>query len=122
MLRLLCLTSALLAMSVMAASADPDDVMAGFYGNTAVATGGPAVSYSIYKPDHTFVVKVPDFGVTFSGQWQITGTKLCRTYDTPPPNYTNPSCTPIAAHKVGDVWTVQLPDGERTVTLVAGEM
>lgn len=93
-----------------------EDVMAGFYGNTAIATGGMAEAHWIYAADHTFVMKVPLFGVEFKGTWNVSQTTLCRTFDTPPPNVTNPLCSPIAAHKVGDTWQIE----GRTITLVKG--
>ena len=94
-----------------------DDVMAGFYGNTAVATGGMADTHTAYSPDHTFVMKVPSFGVEFKGTWVVDASStLCRTFESPPPGVTNPLCSPIAAHKVGDTWSIE----GRTVTLVKG--
>jgi len=97
-----------------------DDVMAGFYGNTTVATGGKAETHSLYNPDHSFVMKVPMYGMEFKGTWTVNGSQLCRTFDSPPPGVTNPLCTPIEAHKVGDTWTVGTGSGQRTVTLVQG--
>ena len=56
-----------------------DHVMAGFYGNTAVATGGMADTHTAYSPDHTFVMKVPSFGVEFKGTWVVDASStLCR--------------------------------------------
>jgi hypothetical protein len=113
----------LLTLSVclaLPASAADDDVMAGYYGNTAVATGGMADTHSVYSPDHTFVMKVPAFGLEFKGTWAVTGTTLCRTFESPPPGVTNPLCTPVEAHKVGDTWTVTSGNDTRTITLVEG--
>ena len=97
-----------------------DDVMSGFYGNTAVATGGQAETHSLYNPDHSFVMKVPMYGMEFKGTWAVNGSELCRTFDAPPPGVTNPLCTPIEAHKVGDSWTITQGEKSRTVTLVKG--
>jgi len=97
-----------------------DDVMAGFYGNTAVGTGGRVDTHTAYFPDHTFDTKVPALGLEFKGTWKLTGATLCRLYETPPPDVPNPFCTPIEAHKVGDTWTVTLNGQSRTITLVKG--
>ncbi len=94
--------------------------MAGYYGNTTIATGGMAETHTIYSADHTFVMKVPTFGLEFKGTWSIAGGLLCRTFESPPPGVTNPLCTPIEAHKVGDTWTVTTGSETRTVTLVKG--
>ncbi|HUO93372.1 MAG TPA: hypothetical protein VMU22_10645 [Rhizomicrobium sp.] len=115
MIRVLVLGGAICAGIAGFAYAE-DDVMAGFYGNTAVATGGMAETHTSYSADHSFVMKVPSYGVQFKGTWTLNGTQLCRTFDSPPPGVSNPLCTPIEAHKVGDTWKA----GERTVTLVKG--
>jgi hypothetical protein len=113
----LVLISAAFASGLMASVAlADDDVMAGFYGNTSIATGGMADTHTNYSADHTFVMKVPSFGVSFKGTWAVNAGTLCRTFDSPPPGVTNPLCTQIEAHKVGDTWTT---DG-RTITLVKG--
>lgn len=101
-----------------------DDVMAGFYGNTAVVTGGIVESHTHYRADHTFDVSATAMGQSynFKGTWKIDDTgQLCRTYADPaPPNTPNPLCTPASAHKVGDTWTVTANGSTRTVTLKAG--
>ena len=97
-----------------------DDVMAGFYGNTAVATGGMAELHFHYNPDHSFLMDVPAFHMQFKGTWKIVGTDLCRTYEKPPPGAENPSCSPVHPRKVGDTWTVTTGSETRTVTLVKG--
>ncbi|MGN6149870.1 MAG: hypothetical protein ACTHPD_15130 [Rhizomicrobium sp.] len=93
-----------------------DDVMAGFYGNTVISKGGMAEAHSYYNADHTFTMKAPSFNMEWKGTWKTEGGQLCRTYDKPPPGVSNPFCTPVEAHKVGDTWTVS----GRTVTLVQG--
>lgn len=97
-----------------------DDVMANSFGNTAIATGGIADTHTVYSPDNTFVMSVPAFGMQFKGTWKVDGSTLCRTYDSPPPGVTNPLCTPVEAHKIGDTWTATANGQTRTVTLVKG--
>jgi len=115
MIRKLALSAALASAFAFPAFAD-DDVMAGFYGNTSIATGGMADTHTNYNADHTFVMHVPSFGVDFKGTWAVNAATLCRTFETPPPGVTNPLCTPIEAHKVGDTWSA----AGRTITLVKG--
>lgn len=106
---------------ITGAAGAADDVMANFYGNTVVGTGGLAETHTYFKPDHTFEMKAPAFGVAFAGTWSLEGDKLCRTFETLPPGVTNPLCSPIAAHKIGDVWTVDMNDQTITLTLVEGQ-
>ena len=118
----------LIAASVLALCAAPalaaDDVMAGFYGNTTVSTGGMLEVHTHYKADHTF-----DFSATMAvmsrsgkGTWKIDASgQLCRDIQDPPAGVTNPSCSVIAPHKVGDTWTMTQKDGStRTITLKPG--
>jgi hypothetical protein len=98
----------------------PDDPMSGYYGNTAISTGGMAEVHILYNQDHTFVMNVPAYALRFKGTWTLTGSTLCFNYDVPPPGVTNPDCGPVVAHKVGDSWTEKADDGERKLTLVAG--
>jgi len=118
----------LLGLSIAVLAAAPafaaDDVMTGFYGNTSVSTGGMLEVHTHYKPDHTF-----DFSASMAlmsrsgkGTWKIDASgQLCRDIEDPPPGVTNPSCSPIAPHKVGDTWTMTQKDGStRTITLKAG--
>jgi hypothetical protein len=106
------------------ASASPvatgPDLMAGYYGNTVISTGGMAEVHIQYNADHTFVMNVPAFALRFKGTWALNGSNLCFTYDVTPPGVTNPDCGPIVAHKVSDTWTEQADDGPRKLTLVAG--
>jgi hypothetical protein len=118
----------LIAVSALALCAGPafaaDDVMTGYYGNTVVATGGIAESHTHYKADHTFDLTATAMGqnYSFKGTWAIDAKgELCRTYADPaPPNTPNPLCTPFAAHKVGDTWTMTMNGNTRTLTLKAG--
>jgi hypothetical protein len=119
MLRTLLLSAALGAACTISAYA-ADDVMSGFYGNTAVATGGMAETHTTYTHDHTFSMRVPAFGVEFKGTWAVNGDQICRTFDSPPPGVSNPLCVPVAAHKVGDTWTMGAGGDTRTITLVKG--
>ena len=96
------------------------DPMAGYYGNTAISTGGMAEVHIQYNADHTFVMNVPAFALRFKGTWALNGSNLCFTYDVTPPGVTNPDCGPIVPHKVGDTWTENADDGQRKLTLVAG--
>lgn len=120
MVRSVLLAAAFSIGFVAFASAGDDDLMAGYYGNTAISTGGRAELHTIYSPDHTFVMKVPAYGLEFKGTWDLNGTTLCRTYESPPPGVTNPLCTPVEAHKVGDTWSITADGDTRTVTLVQG--
>jgi hypothetical protein len=118
-MRSVLLSLSLLTLAAPAALAG-DDVMAGYYGNTAIAKGGVADTHTVYSADHTFDMRVPAFGMDFKGTWQVDGGTLCRTYEKTPPGVANPFCTPIEAHKVGDTWSVTLDGKTRTVTLVQG--
>jgi hypothetical protein len=111
---------AVVLVTCFGSAASADDVMAGYYGNTAIASGGKVETHSVYNADHTFVLTAPAVGETFKGTWQVTGTTLCRTYETAPPGVSNPLCTPVEAHKIGDSWTVTADGRTRTVTLVKG--
>jgi hypothetical protein len=118
----------LLAAAALAFVAAPafaaDDIMAGFYGNTAISTGGMLEIHTHYKPDHTFDFAATGMGqnITGKGTWSLDDKgQICRNIENPPMGVTNPSCSPIAAHKVGDTWTMTSSTGTtRTVTLKAG--
>jgi len=105
-------------------AAAADDVMANFFGNTAVSTGGIAEVHTHYRPDHSFdmVASRLGFSRTFKGTWAIDGKgNLCRTFvGDVPPDTPNPLCLPAAPHKVGDTWTIDMNGSQRTVTLKAG--
>jgi hypothetical protein len=118
----------LLAASIAALCATPafagDEIMANTFGNTVVSTGGMSEVRSHYRADHSFDMAASMMGMskTFKGSWALDGKgNLCRTFDgEAPPNTTNPLCTPIAAHKMGDTWTVETNGQTRTVTLKPG--
>jgi hypothetical protein len=118
----------LIAASVFAlcgggAFAGDDATMSGFYGNTAVSTGGMFEAHTHYKADHSFDLTATGMGQTFNGKgtWALDGKgNICRTFETAPPGMPNPNCGPIAPHKVGDTWTVTTGGNTRTLTLKAG--
>jgi hypothetical protein len=59
--------------------------------------------------------------MTLTGTWSIDSTgQLCRNYSNAPSMMHNPSCSPIAAHKVGDSWQVTMGGRTSDATLVAG--
>jgi hypothetical protein len=101
-----------------------DDVMASFYGNTVVSTGGIAEVHTHYRPDHSFdmVASRMGFSRTFKGSWAIDAkNNLCRTFvGDAPPDTPNPLCLPFTPHKVGESWTVDVNGSSRTATLKAG--
>ena len=117
------LIAASAAMLLAAPAFAADDIMAGYYGNTVVSTGGPVESHTHYKADHTFDMTATAMGQSFSGKgtWALDATgQVCRTFETPPPGTPNPLCLPGEAHKVGDNWTVSVGGQTRNVTMKAG--
>lgn len=116
----------LIAASSTALCAAPalatDDVMASFYSNTIVSTGGSVEIHTHYRADHTFdfVGSMMLISRTFRGTWALDGKgNLCRTYvGDPPPETPNPQCLPITPRKIGDTWKSK--DNTRTLTLRAG--
>ncbi len=111
--------AALLLASTSVAFAG-EDMMAGLFGNTVISKSAMSEAHMHYKPDHTFDGTGSMMGQSaqLKGTWSLDDKgQLCRIYDPPlPMGPANPVCTPLAAHKVGDTWTV----GDRTVTLVQG--
>ena len=99
-----------------------DDVMAHFYGNTVVSSGGMIESHTHYRADHTFDLTASAMGQTFNakGTWKIDDKgQLCRMYETAPPRMPNPLCIPAEPHKPGDIWrtipgTTSSPNGTCT--------
>jgi hypothetical protein len=97
-------------------------VIASRFGNTTIATtaSGQTVK-SYYNADHTFTTK--SGAQAFDGTWKVDGDTVCLTYSSAtalPHGMTNPTCVPIAAHAVGDTWTVGEGLQKRTITLVQG--
>ena len=97
-----------------------DDVMAPYYGNTVIATGGIADTHSNYNADHTFLMNVPAMHLSFKGTWKLDGGNMCRTFETAPPGTPNPLCVPMTPHKVGDSWTMDVNGKARALSLVPG--
>ena len=92
-----------------------DDVMASRYGNTTVTTDASgATSKLYYAADGTFTGKQGD--TSFNGTWKIDGGTICLSFAQPVPGAPNPTCLPVAAHKVGETWKT----GDRAVSLVQG--
>jgi hypothetical protein len=121
-MRRLLLTATVSALCAAPAFA-ADDMMAGYYGNTVIATGGVLESHTHYRPDHTFDVTATAMGQTFNakGTWEINDKgQLCRTYETPPPGMPNPLCIPAETHKVGDSWTAAVNGQTRNMAMKAG--
>lgn len=118
----------LIASSIIALCATPvfagDEIMASTFGNTIVSTGGMSEVHTHYRADHSFDMVGSMMGIsqTFKGTWALDGKgNLCRTFEGgTPPNTANPLCTPVAAHKIGDTWTVEANGQTRTVTLKSG--
>jgi hypothetical protein len=115
-----------LCIVVLAAgpAAAADDVMANFFGNTVVSTGGIAEVHTHYRPDRSFdmVASRLGFSRTFKGTWALDDKgMLCRTFvGDAPPDTPNPLCLQFTSHKVGDTWTIDMNGSSRTVTLKAG--
>ncbi|HEY1630446.1 MAG TPA: hypothetical protein VGF56_03985 [Rhizomicrobium sp.] len=101
-----------------------DDIMAGYYGNTVVSTGGALEAHTHYRGDHGFDVTASMMGMSksFKGTWALDGKgNVCRTFvGDMPPGMTNPQCAPIAAHKLGENWTVTTDGKTRDFTLKPG--
>jgi len=113
-MRKFLIAGAALLIAATAAMAD-DDVMATRFGNTTVskdAAGNTSKLY--YNADGTFTAKQGD--TSGAGTWKVTGSTICLNFSQAIPNVPNPTCLPVAAHKVGDTWTT----GPYTVSLVAG--
>jgi hypothetical protein len=103
-------------VATTAVSFADDDIMATRYGNTVIAKSASNEAHLYYNADHTFTGKVVGMTIVLKGTWELKGNQICSTYDPPLPGMTNPTCTQLDAHKVGDTWT----SGDRTVTLVQG--
>jgi hypothetical protein len=104
-----------------AATAD-DSALASRFGNTTIATTADGTTVKLYyKADHTFTGKTGSQAT--NGTWKIDGTTVCLTYANPamlPAGAANPVCVPVAAHAVGDTWTVGVGMQKRTISLVKG--
>jgi len=112
-MRILVMSAAFAIGFITLASAE--DIMASRYGNTTItkdADGSQSKLY--YKADGTFTGKRGI--IEFGGTWKLEGGNVCLTFNLALPGMQNPTCAPVAAHKVGDTWT----GAGRTVTLVQG--
>ncbi len=107
--------ASLLVLSAAAYAGD-DEIMGTRYGNTVVVHETMGTSRIWYSKDHTFAAANWIMGI--SGKWEIKdGKTICLHYNDPaPPLHPNPECESVAAHKVGDKWTLNGRDFE----LVAG--
>lgn len=116
------LIAAFLSVFCAAPALAAANVMAGYYGNTLVSTGGPAEIRTHYRADHTFDIVGTMLGMsrTYKGTWAEDGKgNICRTFvGDLPPNTSNPLCRPATPNKVGNVWKSK--DNTRTLTLKAG--
>jgi hypothetical protein len=117
----------LMAATVLALAASPalagDDPMAGYYGNTVIATSAMGESHIHYKADHTVDGTLSSMMGSFNikGTWAIDDKgQLCRTFEQVPPGMPNPTCLPLEAHKPGDTWTVSVNGQSRTLSMKAG--
>lgn len=115
------LASAVLALSAGVAFADN---LAGYYGNTVVATGPDGkVTKSKVNADKTYSSVMAD-GTTTKGTWAWKDDKTaCFTQTEPAPAAGQaPVCYPIDAHKVGDSWSAKTPDGKAEIkySLIGG--
>jgi hypothetical protein len=103
------------AFALSAGVAFADDIMASRYGNTTVTTDASGAQTMLYyAADGTFTGKQGN--QSFNGTWKVDGGSICLTFAQPVPGAANPTCLPVAAHKVGDTWKA----GDRTVSLVQG--
>ncbi|MEI9995513.1 MAG: hypothetical protein WDM91_13030 [Rhizomicrobium sp.] len=118
----------LMAASLIALCAAPalaaDDIMAGYYGNTVISTGGMAEVHTHYRADHSFDLVGSMMGMSrsYKGTWALDGKgDICRTFVGDVPSGTpNPLCTPVTAHKVGDSWTTTANGATRNLVMKAG--
>jgi opacity protein-like surface antigen len=115
-MRSFLIAASLAVLSATAAFAADDSTIATRFGNTVVAKGTFGEVHLYFNADHSFTGKVVSMNYGLKGSWKIDGDNLCLTYDPVPPGMINPSCAPIAAHKVGESWTAN----GRAISLVQG--
>jgi hypothetical protein len=85
------------------------DIMAGYYGNTLVATTAESQIHIHYRADHTFDASGTSATgpIAFKGMWSFNKMgALCRIRNTAPPK-TDPVCEDWSAHAVGDRWEIR---------------
>ncbi len=115
-MRFTIIAASLVAASAIGAYAGDDDIMGTRYGNTTLVHETLGTSRIWYNKDHTFTAA--NWIMSVSGKWEIKdGKTICLHYNDPaPPLHPNPECESIAAHKIGDKWTL----GGRDFELVQG--
>ena len=106
---------AAIGLGSMTSAMAGDEVLASRFGNTTITKDASGMERHIYyAADHTLTGK--QGALAFEGTWKIDGTTICITFDPALPNTPNPTCVPVADHKIGDTWTA----GPYTVSLVSG--
>jgi len=97
------------------------DPLSNYYGNTLIGTtAGEKSARASLSRDGTFVGTTPQ-GTSVQGRWSTATGQLCFTVTEPAPNQAQPVCIPLAAHKVGDKWTVNDGQREWKVSLQTGK-
>jgi len=102
------------AVVLFAGAAFADDPMANTYANTVVTKdrGTGQSSTLLFNQDMSYTGKTtgPNGPVTYSGTWSLRdgGKTICLAPTVPAgtANPPTPNCSPLAAHNVGDSWTV----------------
>jgi hypothetical protein len=111
-----------LAFAAASLAASPalaeDSLMASRFGNTEHVETSLGHANMYFAPDHTFTGKASAllFSLPLKGTWKLDGSTLCLNYESPPPGESNPSCSTITSHAIGDTWDSK----GRTVTLLKG--
>lgn len=96
-----------------------EGLMAGYFGNTVVATTAEGELHIHYRADHTFDASGTNAGgpIAFKGTWSFNKKgALCLIRDTAPPK-AEPNCEDWYVHAVGDSWEMN----GVAFTLVEGE-
>jgi opacity protein-like surface antigen len=112
--------AAIAAIALTTSAFAGDEVMASRYGNTTVITMANGSVVKIwYNADHTWTGEAG--GAAIGGTWKVDGNQLCVSWNNPPPNMANPTCSMASERKIGDHWTVGEGDAKMSVTLAAGK-
>lgn len=105
------------AFALAATAAYADDPMATTYGNTVTTKDAKtgAVGTLLFNADGTYTANgtgADGKAVTYPGKWAVrdSGATLCLTPSIP--NAPAESCSPLAAHPVGEHWTVTNTAGQ----------
>jgi hypothetical protein len=117
-MRGLLLAVSLASLATTPALAVDDSVMSTRFGNTEIVDTSLGEAHMYFKPDHTFTGTASALIIHLSlkGVWKIDGDTICLNYESPPPGESNPSCSTIANHAIGDTWDSK----GRKITLVKG--